>query len=450
MDRLFDIWLSLCLCPGAAELQNLMGHFGSAYEVFNAEESEIDALSLSPRLRRALLDKDLQESGRIWEYCKKNGVGILAWSDEEYPASLRPLRDPPAILYYRGRLPRFNRDLCISVVGTRSMSEYGKRMAYKIGYELAAAGAVVVSGMALGNDSVAAAGAIMAGGTTVAVLGCGIDVVYPKEHARFYEEITRRGVVMTEYPPGTPPRGDHFPVRNRIISGLSQGAVMVEGDSRSGALITMKTAILQGRDVYAFPGNVGETNSAGSNQLISDGAAVILSARDVLENYAFLYRDTLDMNRLVKAEMCSDADEGALARLGVYTRTRDFSQRVPPPEEHRKQVPHHRAAPPVDDSRARSVPKSAMKPPRSTSSKDLKEPSISVPPPRREDPSRRALESLTDTQRRVFEALPLDGTVTPDYLSREGFTMSEIMSAITILEIKGLVLTLPGGLVGRK
>ncbi len=470
-NRLFDIWLSLRLRPGATELQYLLEQFATPYDIFSAEEREIEALSIRPALKRALMDKSLAESERIMSYCAANGIGIVFWQDEEYPASLRPLRDPPTLLYYKGRLPNYNRRLCISVVGTRTMSEYGKRMAYKIGYELASAGVVVVSGMALGNDSVAAAGAIMAGGSTVAVLGSGIDVIYPREHIHFYEEVTRHGAVISEYPPGTPAKGSHFPVRNRIISGLSQGTVVVEGSLRSGALITAKTAILQGRDIYAFPGNVGETNSAGTNQLISEGVAVILGARDVLENYTFLYRDVLDLNRFATAEKRSDTDDAALLRLGVYTRTYlptveeirakgstgDHSAPTPSPRAPREQSKSARkersinapdqAADITEKKTTRSATPKTTKPKAERSQQAQEMPTMQSPIG---DASRRALESLTETQRRIFEALPLEGAVTTDSLVREGFSASDIMVAVTILEIKGLVLTLPGGLIGRK
>ncbi len=452
-DRLFEIWFSLRAGVANTEFQTLLDGLGTPYDIFNADEAELDALPISPRFKQALADKSLQESSRIDEYCRRNGVGILFWQDEHYPAALRSLRDPPALLYYRGRLPDFNKRLCISVVGTRSMSEYGKRMTYKIGYELAAAGAVVVSGMALGNDSVAAAAAMCAGGTTVAVLGCGIDITYPREHTQLYGEIIRAGAVMTEYPPGTPPIGEHFPVRNRIISGLSQGTLVVEGDLKSGSLITAKTAILQGRDIYALPGNIGETNSAGTNKLISEGAAVVLRARDVLENYAFLYRDALHMARLFAAEQNSDLDEAQLVRLGVYTRTVKPPKRVDAstPRGDTPTVPtapSRRMAKPAraSDTPVREAPAQTACPP--TEKQPAPAPATSNSP--LGDASQRVLESLTDTQRRVFAAIPIEGTVTVEYLAREGFSMSEIMASVTILEIKGLIQTLPGGLIGRR
>ena len=461
-DRLFEIWFALRCGVANTEFQPLLEAYGGPYEIFNADEAEIETMPCSQALKTRLADKSLAEAHRISEYCKSNRVELLFWQDEQYPASLRPLRDPPVLLYYKGRLPALSSRLCISVVGTRRMSEYGKRMAYKIGYELGAVGAVVVSGMALGNDSVAAAGAISAGGQTVAVLGSGIDQIYPREHEVLYHEILRRGAVMTEYPPSTPPAGKNFPIRNRLISGLSQGTVVVEGDLRSGAMITAKTAIIQGRDIYAFPGNVGETNSAGTNQLISDGASIVLSARDVLDNYKFLYRDSLDMARLLKAETRSEPDEDFLGQLRISVRTSPVTNAqqdsgmphasYPPKTQEPSRVPTPAPTRISGDGRPSQEAASRSKPPQSGADSPRqakKAPAPTQTSPRGDD-SQRILQRLTDTQRRIFEALPLDHAVPIDHITREGFSVGEVMAAMTVLEIHGLTVTLPGGLYARK
>ena len=475
-DRLFEIWFSLRCGVANKEFQPLLDTFGTPYEIFHADEAELEAFPCSMSFKNRLADKSLGEAARIAEYCDAHDVEILFWQDDAYPSSLRSLTDPPVLLYCKGHLPALSRELCISVVGTRSMSEYGKKMAYRIGYELGAAGTVVVSGMALGNDSVATAGAIAAGGRTVAVLGSGIDTVYPREHERLFEEILKRGAVVTEYPPTTPPAGRHFPIRNRIISGLSQGTVVVEGDLRSGSLITARTAILQGRDIYAFPGNVGETNSAGTNRLISDGAAIVLSARDVLENYRFLYRDTLDMDRLRMAEGRSEVDEEFLSYLGVSVRTTpvqaaDGSHDGRPhggrpsdgkPSDGRlsdSRLSHastaHKEPPPPPPERSRTRDRRSGSHSREISTPTPPSPSArpSTPPAvsaHHDDASGRILQRLTDVQRRVFEALPLDHAVPLDHITREGFSAGEVMAAMTVLEIHGLTVTLPGGLYARK
>lgn len=430
-DRLFEIWFALRCGIANREFQPLLEQYGSPYNIFNADEAEIEQLPVSRTFRQALCDKSVQESYRILEYCEKHGVEIFFWQNSDYPSSLRSLPAPPVLLYCLGHLPGLDRRLCISVVGTRRMSEYGKQMAYKIGYELASAGAVVISGMALGIDGMSAAGAMAAGGTTVAVLGCGLDTIYPAEHKTLFEEIVKNGAVLSEYPPSVPPEKFNFPQRNRIISGLSQGTVVVEAALRSGALITAHDAITQGRDIYAVPGQVGDVNAGGTNQLIRDGATVVLRARDILENYTFLYRDTLNMNRLLHAEANSELTDAVLERFGIYIRNG-----TPCPERKKGTASREPARP--------STPRPAPSAPASKDARPYE------PAPRHGDSSERALKSLTDTQRAIFEALPLDRAVPVDYITREGFSMSDIMAAMTVLEIKGLIISLPGGLYSRK
>ncbi len=456
-DKLFEIWLSLCCGPANADFQFLLDTFGTPFDLFNADPAQVEALSISSTVKQELLARSLHQSDIIQTYCRKNGIGILSWFDEAYPVSLRSLRDPPSLLYYRGHLPDFNHRLCIGVVGTRKMSEYGKHIAYKIGYELACAGAVVVSGMALGNDSVATAAAIAGGGSTVGVLGCGVDVIYPPEHTELYKRIMEGGVVMSEYPPGTPPVANQFPVRNRIISGLCAGTIVVEAGARSGALITAKKAIAQGRDIYAVPGNIGEENATGTNQLISAGATMILSARDVLENYTFLYRDVIHMDRLHKAEQLSELDNRVLTEFGVYSRIPNSERPVQEPEPKgmssapKKNQNFSRVPDKVSGTDDTAPPTKAKRPPVKSKKDTLPKPETPSPStPARGDASQRILASLTDIQRGIFEALPLDHAVPVDYLTREGYGMSDIMATLTILEIRGLIVTLPGGLYARK
>jgi hypothetical protein len=226
-------------------------------------------------------------------------------------------------------------------------------------------------------------------------------------------------------------------------------------------MITARTAILQGRDIYAFPGNVGETNSAGTNSLISDGAAITLSARDILENYAYLYRDSLDSVKLMMAEKRSGIDEDALIRLGVCTRTEKPKEAAQAPAESGTKEHSRRAAGTSQSPRPRERRETAPPPPppakssRGSSPKPARGDSSvpahgDSPVPAHGDSSERALKSLNDTQRRIFEILPLDHAVPIDYLTREGFSVGEIMAAMTVLEIKGLTVTLPGGLYSRK
>ena len=215
-DTLYWIWLSNALGAGSSAFRRLISLYDTPFEIFRAEEAEIEQIpGLTERVKQALCNKSLQRATEILDRCERNGIGILTYDEDAYPRALREMQKPPMVLYYRGRLPDFNRNLCVGIVGTRSMSAYGLRQAYKMSYELASAGALVVSGMAKGIDGVAAAAALKAGGITVAVLGCGVDVVYPPHHRNLSQEIAKAGVILSEYAPGSRPNGYHFPMRNR-------------------------------------------------------------------------------------------------------------------------------------------------------------------------------------------------------------------------------------------
>ncbi len=280
------LWLSLHFGTGSPMYSKLYSHFGSISAIYDCDDADVDCIDwLATHHRRKLLDKNLDHAHEILDWCDYYGVQIITPSDKNYPYPLRALEKFPAVLYCRGNLPDFNKSLCISVVGTRNLTVEGQRNAYNLGYGLAKGGAIVVSGMAKGIDSVAQKGALYAGGSSVAVLGCGIDVVYPKENLALMEKLARVGAVITEYPPKTPPIGANFPIRNRIISALGAATVVVEADLNSGALITANYALEQGKMLFAFPGPVNSYASKGTNRLISEGARVATEAIDVLEQF---------------------------------------------------------------------------------------------------------------------------------------------------------------------
>ena len=437
-EQLFSVWFSLCTGVANTEFPRVLSQFGSAYAVFRAEESEIEALDISDRFKAALQNKSLDQAYGIVDFCKQNGIGILAYTDRAYPSTLRALQAPPSLLYYKGSLPDFEHRLFIGAVGTRSMSEYGREMAYRIGYELASTGTVVVSGMALGVDAACAVGALSAKGCTVAVLGCGIDVCYPRQHDKLMRAIAQNGLILSEYPPSTPPRGYHFPVRNRLISGLCAGTVIVEANLTSGAMITAREAILQGKDIYAVPGNVGDENTSGTNRLIRDGAAVVLGARDILDNYAFLYRDTVDMARLLRAQERSDPDPAAFARFGVG---------LPADLAPQKSVRQVRDAVKKQSGAIPKKPKVAAKEPEQPVAQVPEAASAQEP---HADDSAAVLAQFSQRQRDMFAQIPLDKAISADWLVRCGYPTHEVMTALTMFEIKGLLHSLPGGLYTRK
>ncbi len=295
-DLVYWIWLSLSCTIDTGTFSKLIAHFKDARSVYDANDQEISAC-IGPKIsdRANLINKDLSRAEEIYDFCIKHRVGLLKYSDERYPNALRKISTPPVLLYYRGQLPDFNSRLCVSIVGTRELSEYGRKNAFNFGYDLAAAGAIVVSGMALGIDGVALAGALAAERPTVAVLGSGIDVCYPSQHLTLAREIVKSGCILTEYPPKTRPVKYNFPKRNRIISGLSAATLVVEGRERSGSLITARYAKEQKRDVFAIPGNIGSDHSEVTNLLIKNGAKPATHAEDILSVYAKDYPSCINL-----------------------------------------------------------------------------------------------------------------------------------------------------------
>ena len=266
----------------------LLEHFGGDPErIYFGEEGEYLLVEgMTRAIAGALKQKSLDTANRVLGDCDKLGLRIITIQDLDYPDRLRNIYDPPILLYVQGRMPQFDGEVAVAMVGTRRCSPYAMEMGERLAYQLAAHGAVVVSGLAAGSDSAAHRGALRAGGFTAAVIGGGHDIIYPRENRNLYEDIAARGVILSEYPPGTEHRGGHFPVRNRIISGLSLGVVVLEAPEQSGTLITAGRALDQGRDVFAVPGQVGDRRCAGSNQLLRDGAGVVTDAWDVLGHYA--------------------------------------------------------------------------------------------------------------------------------------------------------------------
>ena len=264
----------------------LLRRFGDPESIFYADADELLLTDGVERSQLKLLENhDLAPADRILADCQRLDIRLLPLSDAAYPGRLKNIYDPPALLYCKGRLPLLDDLLCVAVVGTRDCTPYGVACAEKLGFGLASGGAAVVSGLAKGIDAAAIRGALRAGGVTVGVVGNGLDVYYPHESRYLYEDVASAGILLSEYPPGTEPASGHFPVRNRIISGLSLAALVVEAPEKSGALITAATALEQGRDVFAVPGPIDAPASVGCNCLIRDGAGLVSDASDILREY---------------------------------------------------------------------------------------------------------------------------------------------------------------------
>lgn len=417
MNKLvYWIWLSLACTPDTPTFSKLLQSFDTAEEVYNAEDYEIRASVGSKNSDcSALLCKDLTRAEEIYKFCFTKGVGILTYEDEAFPESLRDIPTPPVLLYYRGVLPDFDKTFRCAVVGTRTLSDYGRKNAFRLGYDLACAGITVVSGMAKGIDGVALAGALSKNAQTIAVIGSGIDVCYPPEHRRLAQEIVKRGCVFTEYAPGTKPLKHNFPKRNRLISGLCSATVVVEGNESSGSLYTARYAKAQGRAVYAFPGNVGNDGSQVTNLLIKSGAFLCTGADDIVRDFE---KVALGIINPFKLETRIGADmANTLKELQVSAVT------------------------PTDDIFINPVTRKLTK--RKKEDKAVE--NAQVEPEKEEN----VLPSFTKEQLTVYKKIPSEGECTIESLVNDEYDLKKVMSLLLKLEMGRFVILLPGDRVKR-
>ena len=308
-EKRYWVGFNLVKGIGAVRLQGLRDHFGDLALAWQAPADALQAAGLSPKLtgRVAQVRTDV-DLDKLLARITAQGIEILTWEDDLYPPRLKEIDQPPPVLYVRGTLT--NEDAwSVAVVGTRRVSAYGRQVTEEIGSYLAANGVTVVSGLARGVDAIAHQSALKAGGRTIAVLGCGVDRIYPPEHAQLAGKMIANGALVSDYAPGTPPEASNFPPRNRIISGLSVATVVVEAGETSGALITAQFAIDQGREVFAVPGNILAPQSKGTNRLIAQGARPLLSVRDLLD---VLNLTRVNEQRLVRKVLPADETESKL------------------------------------------------------------------------------------------------------------------------------------------
>lgn len=424
-ELLYYVWLNLNCKPDSSTFIDLISAFETPMGVYNADDSQIKKVlsSKNSDLDRILL-RELDSAQKVLDFCIQKKIGILVYGDEKFPQALRDIKHPPVLLYYRGILPDFNTGCFVSIVGTRSMSDYGKRNAFRISRDLAKSGATIVSGMALGIDAVAAAGAIHMQKPTVAVLGCGINICYPKEHLTLARQIVRNGCILTEYPPDFPPSRHTFPQRNRIISGLSQATVVIEGSEKSGALITARHAKEQGRIVYALPGNVDSKGSEGTSLLIRSGAKAITCADDIIrelepKNLGILNPFVLTPNESYPVNEVLDS----LSISYIKTTRRRIYDPEAPVGEAICPIPIHE-----DPAYDRQSPESE---------------------PPKELPSEQTI-GMDGECIRLYQKIPTSGDISIDELVDEHFVNARmIMKCILKLEMAKLVKILPGERVSR-
>ncbi|MCT4618602.1 MAG: DNA-processing protein DprA [Marinisporobacter sp.] len=289
-EKEYMIWLHNIQGIGNKTLENLLKIFGSAENIFKAPAEKLSKIrGINEHvIHNIVKNRNFFYMNQLTNKIKKNNIEVMGREDGEYPENLKNIYDPPYLLYRKGDILKEDIN-SVAIVGARKASAYGKYVAYKLAGELVNRGITVVSGMAYGVDTMAHKGALENGGRTIAVLGCGLDNCYPKSNYRLMLEIEKNGAVLSEYSVETKPFPGNFPARNRIISGISKGVIIVEASMHSGSLITAECALEQGREVFAVPGNINSSLSRGTNKLIKEGAKLITDIEDVLEE---LYIET--------------------------------------------------------------------------------------------------------------------------------------------------------------
>lgn len=398
---LYWIWFAQLRGISLFAKQKLLQVFPDPEELFALEENALR--DLPAEIREALTNRDLAEAMEILNLCKERSIGILTYGDAAYPQNLRNIEQPPLVLYFKGKLPDWEAQPLIGIVGTRKASPYGLQTAGLLAAQVAVCGGIVISGVAAGIDTAAMESALSVDKPVVGVLGCGVDVVYPRSNRTLYRRTEERGCLLSEYPPGSRPYPGNFLRRNRIVSGISQGVLVVEAPERSGALNTARHAFSQGRDVFVAPANLGVETGKGSNSLLQEGAYAVFSGWDVMKHYAPLYPGVVE-NRPMPAKK----QLAKVAEVPVIPNSRTDSTQSP-------------AKNPIDNEE------------KSTYSVINKQP-----------------VGLSASESGVLALLGSEPQLIDSILDASNLPYGTVQSVLTRLTIKGLVTQHPDGRVSRK
>ena len=394
----------------------VLEHFRDPEDIFFAQADHYAQVpSLSEDAVDALKDKNLLPAEQVLADCARGKIHILTFRDGAYPALLKNISDPPMVLYYKGTLPDFDGLPVIGVVGTRKASLYGMTAAKRLGYQIGRCGGAVVSGAASGIDGVAMQGALSADAPVVAILGCGVDVVYPLSNKGLFADTERHGCLISEFVPGTPPYKWNFPKRNRIISGISDGVLVVEAPEKSGALITARQALEQGRDVFVVPGNIDVPSCAGSNALLRDGAIMVSSGWEVVSEYLYLYPEKIRR------------DNGP-GRLTAYADETENRERPAVKVAQKTKLPGNSEE--KGETKQKKVIDNAETSAYSDGCKEI--------------------QNLNPSEQAIMGQLTAGERLVDDVIAATGLPSGQVLAALTMLEVKGLVKTLPGRRVTKK
>lgn len=388
------LWLTTRKGLGAAGALTVIDHFITPERAYYGEREDYDALPLPPFARQSLLDKSMDGANKILGDCDRLGVRVMTFQDAGYPQRLRQIGVPPVVLYIRGKTFRFDEEPAIGVVGMRRSTQAGRARAERFGMELAANGALVVSGIAEGIDCCAVRGALKGGGPAVSVLAGGVDVPFPWENRYLFEDVAAAGALISEYPPGTPHKGSHFNPRNRILSGLCVGVLAVECEPTGGTMLTVNHALEQGREVYAVPVGLDEQCARGTNRLIRERKAKLAErAEDILEDFVELF-------------------PAKLAALAPLSRS----------------VAEARLSAPEEDKPVPEAPKKAESAP---STRELI--------PREQQKSR-----FTDDELAILAAAARSALTADELVEKTQIPAKRVLSALTMLQVQGAVEERPG------
>ncbi len=386
------IWLAERLGYGSVKLKPLLEKYGTPQNIYNTDPLCIAReFSLDEREIKSLSNKSFKRCENIISACKEHGIGVLTFADSNYPELLRNISNPPAVIYFKGKLPDFNKLPAISIVGTRAADDYSIKVSWSLSGRLSLANFIVISGGALGIDSAAHRGALDTNGKTVALLACGINYPYLKKNEALRAEISQSGCLISEFPPNYPLKKYSFHLRNRLISGMSLGTVIIEAGQQSGALITAKNANEQGRDVFVITGKPDDTKYAGSYALIKDGAIPVFKVEDIVSEYTHLFGNIIDMERSAEFNL-----------KGLY----NAKKKVKTPIVNSEQI------------------------------NDLKLNSKNF--------SEKTNFALSKNAEIVYNNINID-FFTIDDLADSGLSVADLFSAVTELELLGLVKAVPGG-----
>lgn len=406
--RLHWIWLAERPGISLGEKHALLTRFSDPEDLYAADERVLGSVEwLKDSQRQSLMDKSLDQAEKILEDCVKKKAHILTFYDPEYPALLKQIREPPLLLYYKGTLPAFGEELLVGVVGTRKASAYGLTTARHMAHRISRCGGLVVTGLAYGVDSAAASGALAAGGQVIGVLGCGIDKIYPASNRELYSRVEGQGCLLSEYPPGARVYPSNFLYRNRIISGITQGVLIVEAPEKSGALNTAAWSLEQGRDVFVVPGNINMASCVGSNALLRQGATPVMDGWELVQDYVSRFPGKLHEDKPSVAEEPRRQPE-----LLVAEPRASLTVNPPPPAEKDKKA--------VDN-----LPFGAYSGVNASA------------------------ENLTEGEQALLRVMPMGEQLTDELLEHCGMQRAAALSALTTLALKGYVQTLPGKRVTR-